>query len=116
MIEVAQLSAVKGCPFLVIGTENNVAIGDDYLHYWIDMINTIRTVYGGQITYDALVNLWEPAPDIGDVSFAGLLDFISASVYPHLTQEAKLRMKNSSRDGILIVMVVTGLIIFLTFM
>jgi len=93
MMQMAILAQQKGSPFLVIGTEMNHVDVAEYRHYWVDLINAVKSVYSGQITYDALISFWEPNRDVKEVGFIDQLDFISLSVYPDLTQN-----KNASYE------------------
>jgi hypothetical protein len=88
LMQCADLAQQKGSPFIVIGTELNSLTGPEYLGHWVNIINSIRARYSGQITYDALVNaVWDKEfRGVRDASFLGYLDFISLSVYPNLSQ------------------------------
>jgi glycosyl hydrolase family 113 len=78
LIQIAQLAQQFGSPFILIGTEMGHTI--QYRDQWVDIINTLRTVYSGQISYDALLTVWNPNA-LFDVSFHDHLDFMSVSMY-----------------------------------
>ena len=78
LIQIAQLSQYYSSPYFIIGTEMNHT--KQYRDQWVDIINTIRTVYSGQISYDALLTLWN-SNALFDVSFYDHLDFMSVSMY-----------------------------------
>lgn len=54
---------------------------------WEALIKTMRGVFKGELTYDAMFSQWRSPKDIDDVVFWDLLDFISCSFYVRLTPD-----------------------------
>jgi hypothetical protein len=65
---------------LCIGTEMNM-VDCGRRDEWLQLINNVRNVYKGQITYDALFNRYDNVPDVKEVVFWDQLDYISCSLY-----------------------------------
>lgn len=54
---------------------------------WVVLIDGLRTVYNGKLTYDALFDRWMYNKSLVDVVFWDKLDFIGASLYVPLTTD-----------------------------
>lgn len=82
---------------ICIGTEFNV-FDWNHLGEWSSLIGSLRTLYGGQLTYDSLFSVYSSVKDVSDVSFWSLLDFISCSLYVPLStnQNAPLTSLNAA--------------------
>lgn len=79
---------------LPIQNANAIAIGTEldfldwrYRSYWVSLIQSMRIVYSGAVTYDSMFSQYQGSKDIGDVVFWDLVDFISCSFYVRLTQD-----------------------------
>ena len=80
IMEFARLSDSLGVDALCIGTELD-AIAKAYPAYWTDLIQSIRKVYKGSLTYGANWDAFE------DIQFWGQLDYIGVQAYFPLTKK-----------------------------
>jgi hypothetical protein len=71
---------------ICIGTEMN-HIDDKRRDEWITLIDNVRGVFKGQVTYDALFNRWGSVPDINEVVFWDKVDFIGVSLYVSVSKD-----------------------------
>lgn len=74
---------VRACPEadgLCVGTELN-HLDTAYRNEWSTLIGRLRQETNQWLTYDAIFNRWAYVPDIGDVVFWDLLDYIGVSLY-----------------------------------
>lgn len=76
LYELAVLAEVEEVDFLVIGTELKQSTS---LSYWIDLIETLRAVYSGELSYTA-----HGTDGLASFRFWSLLDSASVSLYPAL--------------------------------
>ncbi|MGB5904049.1 MAG: carbohydrate-binding domain-containing protein [Xanthobacteraceae bacterium] len=81
MLEFAQVAQQAGAGSLSIGNELSSLSGAQYQGYWTDLIDSIRQVYHGQLTYSAATD------EAGHVSFWDQLDEIGINAYPPLTSK-----------------------------
>lgn len=54
---------------------------------WASLIQALRSIYTGAITYDSMFSQYAQSKDIKDVVFWDLLDYISCSFYVRLTED-----------------------------
>lgn len=83
VVEAATLSQKYGLPLLSIGIEMNVFDTTPFASYWNTIIDAVRAVYSGKISYGAYADKYD-APDVRSIGFADKLDYIGLSVYPTL--------------------------------
>jgi Ca2+-binding RTX toxin-like protein len=81
MLDFAQVAQQTGADSLSIGNELASLTGAQYHSYWTDLIDSIRQVYHGMITYSAATD------EANHVSFWGQLDEIGINAYPPLTSK-----------------------------
>jgi Ca2+-binding RTX toxin-like protein len=83
----ARLAQQYGVEVLTIGNEMVAATKPQYTAYWNDIIDAVRGVYQGQLTYAALAPVVESAPtnEITQIGFWRKLDFAGFDVFPSLT-------------------------------
>lgn len=81
MLEFAEVAQQSGAESLSIGNELGSLSGAQYRAYWTDLIDSIRQVYHGQLTYSAATD------EAGRVSFWDQLDEIGINAYPPLTSK-----------------------------
>jgi len=82
----AQLAAANGVEGMVMGTEFVQLSGSANRTSWINVINAIRNVYTGTLTYAA--NATFPADEFTTVSFWDHLDLLGLDAYFPLTNHA----------------------------
>jgi hypothetical protein len=82
IVEFAELAQATGVESLSIGNELSSLSGEQYREYWIDIIDAVREVYDGTLTYAAATD------EAIHVSFWDALDQIGVNAYPPLTTEA----------------------------
>lgn len=82
---------------LPVGSVDAISIGTelDFIDWqfrpeWASLIQSVRNVYRGSLTYDAMFSQYSSSKDVATVVFWDLLDFISCSFYVRL----------SSNDGL----------------
>ena len=71
---------------LCFGTEMDM-VDTRRRNEWIVLIDEIRKVYSGKLTYDAVFNRWKSNPDVNEVVFWDKLDFIGVSLYVPLSDK-----------------------------
>ncbi|MBM6579511.1 hypothetical protein ILT44_04895 [Microvirga sp. BT689] len=79
VVHYARLAQKNGVTAFAIGNECESMTGDNYREYWVDIIDAVREVYDGQLTYAAT---WTEALH---VSFWDKLDYIGANPYISFT-------------------------------
>jgi Ca2+-binding RTX toxin-like protein len=79
MVHMAQLAEQAGVTLFSIGNELSKVSGPEYRSYWVDLIDSIRAVYHGEITYAAATD------EAINVSFWDKVDVIGINAYPPLT-------------------------------
>lgn len=71
MLDLARVAEQSGVEMLSIGNELSKLSGEQYRGYWIDLVDSVRSVYHGQLTYAAAtdeaihVGLWDQIDEIG---------------------------------------------------
>ena len=95
----AQVAQVNGAQSLCIGAEIDQLCGPDYFDYWTDIIQSVRLVYSGDLTYSANWNTatspWQGEHGLptgtGDlatqISFWDQLDCIGIDCYAPISDE-----------------------------
>ena len=75
---------------LSIGNEMVAATKPEFTHYWNDIIDAVRQVYHGQLTYSALLPLMtnSSSNEVTQIGFWNKLDFAGFDVYPSLSKGA----------------------------
>jgi Ca2+-binding RTX toxin-like protein len=81
IVEFAQLAQDTGVAQLSIGNEMSSLSGAEYRAYWLDIIDSVRAVYDGPVTYAAATD------EANHVSFWDAVDVIGVNAYPPLTTE-----------------------------
>jgi Ca2+-binding RTX toxin-like protein len=79
MLDLAHVAAQSGADSLSIGNELAVLSGPQYRANWIDLIDSVRAIYHGPLTYSAATD------EAIHVSFWDQLDVIGVNAYPPLT-------------------------------
>ena len=79
IVHLATIAQQTGTEVLAIGNEMSSLTGAQYLPYWTDIINSVRAVYTGELTYAAATD------EASKVSFWSQLDTIGVNTYPPLT-------------------------------
>jgi Ca2+-binding RTX toxin-like protein len=77
----AKVAQDAGAESLSIGNELASLTGEQYQSYWTDLIDSIRQVYHGTLTYSAATD------EANHVSFWEQLDEIGVNAYPPLTSK-----------------------------
>lgn len=95
-----------GVDLLILGTEHSTYAGPAHDTQWRQIISTARSVYNGELTYDALsyIDLASIAAD--DITFWDALDYIGISMYlplatdstPSLTEAYSALFNNKITD------------------
>jgi len=75
LMDYARMAEMHGAGMLSLGTEIDGLTVGVYRHYWVDIIDSIRAVYSGKLTYGAN---WDGA---GKVSFWDKLDVVGVDGY-----------------------------------
>ena len=75
----AEVAQQNGAQMLSIGAELDQLAGPQYLSYWTDIINSVRAVFGGDLTYSAS---WNTA---NNVSFWSQLNYEGIDCYVPLS-------------------------------
>jgi Ca2+-binding RTX toxin-like protein len=83
IVEYAKVAQTSGAAMFVIGTEMKSMTVPRYTDRWVDIINTVRSVYGGSVTYSATV------PESAQVQFWDKLDAIGINAYFPMTTSSK---------------------------
>lgn len=75
---------------LSIGNEMVAATKPEFTHYWNDIIDSVRQVYHGELTYSALLPLMtnSSSNEVSQIGFWNKLDFAGFDVYPSLSKGA----------------------------
>ncbi|MDB5442042.1 MAG: hypothetical protein JWP73_418 [Phenylobacterium sp.] len=96
VLEWAQLAEQHHVALLSIGNEMVAATKPQYTPYWNDIIDAVRAVYHGQLTYAALAPLVTNAGgnEITQIGFWSKLDYAGFDVYPSLTQATAPTVQN----------------------
>lgn len=81
ILEFARLAQETGVETLSIGNEMSSLSGEQYRDHWIGIIDAVREVYDGTITYAAATD------EAYQVSFWDAVDQIGVNAYPPLTTE-----------------------------
>jgi serralysin len=79
MVDFAKVAQAAGAESFSIGNELQELSGPQYLDYWTTLINDVRAVYSGTITYSAATD------EAHNVSFWNQVDEIGINAYPPLT-------------------------------
>ena len=82
IVHLAEIAQETGVTTFAIGNELGGLTTAPYLPYWTDIIQSVRAVYSGQLTYAAATD------EIYKVSFWNQLDVIGANMYPPLAVPA----------------------------
>jgi hypothetical protein len=81
MVDFAKDAQAAGAESFSIGNELQELSGPQYLSYWTTLINDVRAVYSGTITYSAATD------EAHNVSFWNQVDEIGINAYPPLTSK-----------------------------
>lgn len=81
MLDLARVASQSGAESLSIGNELSALSGTKYRSYWVDLIDAVRSVYHGTITYSAATD------EASHVSFWDQVDEIGINAYPPLTSK-----------------------------
>jgi serralysin len=79
ILDLAHVAAQSGADSLSIGSELSHLSGSQYRSNWVDLIDSVRAIYHGPITYSAATD------EAIHVSFWDQLDVIGIDAYPPLT-------------------------------
>lgn len=71
---------------LCLGTEMDM-VDTKRRDEWVLLIDEVKKVYSGKLTYDAVFNRWKGNPDVNEVVFWDKLDFIGVSLYVPLSDK-----------------------------
>ncbi len=89
----AEVAQENGAQMFCIGTELDQLTGPQYLPYWTDIINAVRAVYSGPLTYSAS---WTTA---SEVSFWNQLNYEGIDCYVPLSNHRTRRCRIWSMVG-----------------
>lgn len=81
ILELAQIAQTSGVESFSIGNEMSSLSGEQYRGYWVDIIEAVRAVYDGTITYAAATD------EANHVGFWDAVDTVGVNAYPPLTTE-----------------------------
>ncbi|MBA2397277.1 MAG: calcium-binding protein [Bradyrhizobium sp.] len=81
MLDFAHVAEQSGAESFSIGNELSKLTGPEFRSYWVDLIDSIRAVYHGTITYAAATD------EAINVSFWDKVDVIGINAYPPLTTQ-----------------------------
>jgi len=81
MLDLAHVAEQSGAESLSIGNELSKLTGPEYRSYWVDLIDSIRAVYHGTLTYAAATD------EAINVSFWDKVDVVGINAYPPLTTQ-----------------------------
>jgi Ca2+-binding RTX toxin-like protein len=81
IVHMAELAQQGGASTFVIGNELSKLSGPEYRDDWVDIINAVRAVYHGDITYAAATD------EAINVSFWDKVDVLGINAYPPLTND-----------------------------
>lgn len=79
MLDLARVAEQSGVAMLSIGNELSKLSGEQYRGYWVDLVESVRSVYHGKLTYAAGTD------EAIHVSFWDQVDEIGVNAYPPLT-------------------------------
>jgi len=91
ILQWAQLAQQYHVPILSLGNEMLDASQPKYTSFWVDIINSVRQVYTGALTFSAVLPLqinFDPGNEVKQIQFWNLLDYVGMDVYPSLTNHA----------------------------
>lgn len=79
LLHLASIAEATGVETLSLGNEMGSLTGAEYRGYWVDIVNAVRDVYHGTLTYAAA------SDEAGHVSFWDQVDVIGINAYPTLS-------------------------------
>ncbi len=79
MLDLARVAEQSHVETLSIGNELSKLSGEQYRDHWVDLIDSIRSVYHGELTYAGATD------EASNVSFWDKVDEIGVNAYPPLT-------------------------------
>src|SRR5215218_2185909 len=82
LVHLATIAEATGVETLSLGNEMASLTGAEYRGYWVDIVNAVRDVYHGMLTYAAA------SDEAGHVSFWDQVDVIGINAYPTLSNSA----------------------------
>ena len=85
ILEWAALAQKYHVPLLSIGNEMMAATKPEYTDYWNHLIDSVRAIYSGNLTYAALTGITELTKTINEaaqIEFWGKLDYVGVDIYP----------------------------------
>jgi len=91
IVSEAEVAQADGAQMLSIGAELDQLTGPQYLPYWTDIINSVRAVFSGELTYSAS---WNTA---GEVSFWNQLNYEGIDCYVPLSDAANPTLRQLVR-------------------
>ena len=91
IVSEAEVAQANGAQMLSIGAELDQLTGSQYLPYWTDIINSVRAVFSGELTYSAS---WNTA---GEVSFWNQLNYEGIDCYVPLSDAANPTLRQLER-------------------
>lgn len=72
VMKYARMAAERGAGMLILGTELTGVSTNQYASYWRDLIQSVRTVYGGILCYSANWDSYEQIPFWQDLDIIGI--------------------------------------------
>ncbi len=91
IVSEAEVAQANGAQMLSIGAELDQLTGPQYLPYWTDIIDAVRAVFSGELTYSAS---WNTA---GEVSFWSQLNYEGIDCYVPLSDAAHPTLRQLER-------------------
>jgi hypothetical protein len=82
---IAEMAERKGVNAICIGTELSILDGGNRTK-WLDLVNSLRQVFSGDLTYDAVFSIWGEKNWYNDVVFWDALDYLGCSYYIPITR------------------------------
>lgn len=92
LLKIAELSEKYDSPYLSIGVELGPVVTDSkYLPYWVDIIESVRSVYHGKLSYASYVDdRFNFNNELDDITFINLIDLLGMNIYPETLDNGEL--------------------------
>jgi hypothetical protein len=81
----AKVAQANGAQMLSIGAELDQLTGPQYLHYWTEIIDAVRAVYSGALTYSASWNTASEVSFWSQLNYEGIDCYVPLSAAAHPT-------------------------------
>ena len=85
IVQEAEVAQANGAQMLSIGAELDQLTGSQYLSYWTDIINSVRQVFTGALTYSASWNTASEVSFWSQLNYEGVDNYVPLSNAPNPT-------------------------------